>query len=489
MTMVVYLNGVPCSWSVVRECVQTRCSPRFRILPRCTIDGRRMDPSFADVQRQVVEGVPMYGFPWPRAHRDAASTHASIEQTPAPAPASAPGTESATATAAAAVSATSSVVFVSRKLASIQRIDAIAPVDGADRVVAARILGWTCVVSKGARVGDAVVYFEIDSLLPSNRRCFSFLKDSGCYVRCEGVGEGYRIKTRKIRGTLSQGLAVPLQDLVHELVCAPSIIPRVMVDDDETPAERAAWPADDVRAAIRAAGPQLGLDVTDALGVLKYEVLDPFQAALAGGTFPAFLKKTDQERIQNCFSKMRARFVASDAAGNPEAFEVTLKLDGTSCTAFHFNGDAGVCSRNLRLKDGDDGGTYSLLGGHIAAALKDRNLNVAVQGEICGPKISKNREGFVKARFFVFDVWDIDARAFWPADKRRALCADLGLEHVPVISERLTLEGFAFVFDVLAFAERPSIKHKVAEGVVFKSLQDPSVSFKAVSNAYLLKED
>ena len=38
---------------------------------------------------------------------------------------------------------------MSRKLASIQRIWKIEPIDGADRIELAHILGWQCVVNKG----------------------------------------------------------------------------------------------------------------------------------------------------------------------------------------------------------------------------------------------------------------------------------------------------------------------------------------------------
>lgn len=36
-----------------------------------------------------------------------------------------------------------------RKLASVQRIWDIQPIDGADRIEMAKVLGWKCVVNKG----------------------------------------------------------------------------------------------------------------------------------------------------------------------------------------------------------------------------------------------------------------------------------------------------------------------------------------------------
>lgn len=345
-----------------------------------------------------------------------------------------------------------------RKLASIQRITALSGIEGADRIVAARVLDWSCVVAKDAfNVGDAVVYCEIDALLPL-RPCFEFLRTGGCFTRCEGVGEGFRIKTRRIRGAISQGLVMPLRDLAGEVAHLGLDLTGAVGDE------------------------VIGVDLTDALGVLKYELLDGFPTPLPAGKFPPFLRKTDQERVQNCFRGMIE-------AHRAEAFEVTLKLDGTSCTVFHLNGDTGVCSRNLLLKRGEtDGGVYAKLGEPIADALRARGLNVAVQMEIMGPKINKNRERFVVPRAFVFDVFCIDTQEYWSASRRLALCAELGLEHVPVVAAAMTLEGFDTAESVLAFAERPSITHAIAEGVVFKSIAHPSVSFKAVAQSYLLKE-
>jgi RNA ligase (TIGR02306 family) len=391
-----------------------------------------------------------------------------------------------------------------RALASIVRVGALAPIADADRVLAARVKGWTCVVAvaEAFAVGQLAVYFEIDALLPTGGPFDipALSKSPGCLIRIEGIGERYRIKTRKLRGVVSQGLLMPLsafgwsEGVALSQVAAPSLLPparspaAVCATDSaatfEGPSESAAPAPPEVI--------QEGLDVTLHLGVLKYEHADACPPSHAKGPWPQFLKKTDQERVQNCWARMKGRSsndgeAAVVARFDAEMFEVTLKLDGTSCTVFHFNGETGVCSRNLQVKDGIDGGVYALLGDPIAAALKRSGKNVAIQGELLGPKISGNRERFLKPRFFAFDVWDIDAQRHWPAHQRVAFLAELGIESVPLI-EITTLDKFSSVADVLAYAERPSIAHKIAEGVVFKSLVDPTVSFKAVSQSYLLKE-
>src|SRR5215475_5801984 len=90
-----------------------------------------------------------------------------------------------------------------RKLVSIQRIERIDPIDGADRIVKARVMGWDVVVKKGELgPGDPCVFFEIDSVLPAGQPWAEFMRP-----------RGFRVKTARLRGVLSQGLALPLDIL------------------------------------------------------------------------------------------------------------------------------------------------------------------------------------------------------------------------------------------------------------------------------------
>ena len=96
-----------------------------------------------------------------------------------------------------------------RKLASIQTITNIEPIENADAIELAHVLGWQCVVKKNeVAIGDKVVYFEIDSFLPI-RPEFEFLRGSS-YRNSELLGEGFKLKTMKFRGQISQGLVLPI---------------------------------------------------------------------------------------------------------------------------------------------------------------------------------------------------------------------------------------------------------------------------------------
>lgn len=97
-----------------------------------------------------------------------------------------------------------------RKLASIQRIWKIEPIKGADRIELAHVLGWQCVVNKGQfQPMDIGVYFEIDSFLPI-RPVYEFMRSSS-YKKTDIMGEGFKLRTMRFRGQISQGLLLPLE--------------------------------------------------------------------------------------------------------------------------------------------------------------------------------------------------------------------------------------------------------------------------------------
>jgi RNA ligase (TIGR02306 family) len=81
----------------------------------------------------------------------------------------------------------------------------LSPIVGADAILLAKVLGWELVVKKTEfQVGDRCVYFEIDSVLP--------IAQWNDHLRKE-PNKPLRIKTIRLRGALSQGLALPLSIL------------------------------------------------------------------------------------------------------------------------------------------------------------------------------------------------------------------------------------------------------------------------------------
>ena len=97
---------------------------------------------------------------------------------------------------------------MSRKLASVQKIKAIKPMEGADKIEIVQVLIWEKKKEKGEyEVGDEVIYFEIDSLLP-DIPMLEWLKGSSWSQKLNK----YKISTHKFRGQISQGLVMPIQD-------------------------------------------------------------------------------------------------------------------------------------------------------------------------------------------------------------------------------------------------------------------------------------
>ena len=112
-----------------------------------------------------------------------------------------------------------------RHLASIQKVWDVQPIDGAERIELVKVCGWQCVANKGQfKPGDLGVYFEIDSFLPV-RPEFEFLKKS-CYKKTDIMGEGFKLRTQKFMGQISQGLILPLDsfgELPSELDVATTV--------------------------------------------------------------------------------------------------------------------------------------------------------------------------------------------------------------------------------------------------------------------------
>lgn len=336
--------------------------------------------------------------------------------------------------------------MTSRKLATVRKVLDIRPIEGADAIELAIIGGWQCVVKKGEfKIGDLGVYFEIDSLLPIEPR-YEFLRKSSYKQLVDGT-EGFRLRTVKLRGALSQGLLLPLKEF-------PGI-------------------------------PEDTYDLTTFLKVLKYE--PPMPACLAGdmaGAFPADIPKTDAERIQNLpeyFEQYK----------NAE-FEVTEKLDGSSCTLFRYNEKVGVCSRNWELLESDRS-TYWVVARKILPYLCK---NIALQGEVVGEGIQGNPLKIRGQKFYLFNVYDLDSHVYLNPDDRMAyfrVLRNVGadLEHVPVIEPRLKVFlKYSTMESLLCYADGSSAicMGAAREGLVFKPWGFGALTFKAISNVFLLKK-
>lgn len=336
-----------------------------------------------------------------------------------------------------------------RKLASIQLIKDISPIQGADAIVCVKVLGWECVAKKTEfNVGDRCVYFEIDSVLP--------IASWNDHLRKE-AGKPLRIKTIRLRGQLSQGLAMPL-----------SILP---VGDYKE-----------------------GQDVTALLGVEKYEPVVPAHlTGMVKGNFPAFLHKTDEIRLQSVPE------VLDEISSKNIPMVATLKMDGTSFTAYRRDADFGVCSRNLDLKETEGNAHWRMARKlKLEEILRSEDRNLCIQGEICGPSIQANRLGLKESELFIFNLFDIDTGKYLGYDDMKNFAMKHNLRTVPFLhvgwfneingTKRWTVN------DLLNFANELNYDNGTpAEGVVWRAVNETysevlkgRLSFKTISNRYLL---
>ena len=340
-----------------------------------------------------------------------------------------------------------------RKLATIRRIDEIRPIEGADSIEAAVVGGWQVVVKRGEfTVGDLAVYLEIDSWVPTELAPF-LTKPGHTPKEFNGV-KGERLRTVRLRGCVSQGLLIPALGTFPE-----------------------------------------GTDMTEALGIQKYEA--PVPAQLAGqvrGNFPGFISKTDQERIQNLTKELEVW------QGNDQfTWEVTEKLDGSSMTVYVRDEDEGVCSRNLDLKQDENNSFWHVaIRENLIEKIRRSGRNLALQGELIGEGIQKNPYSIKGQDFRLFDIYDIDRGDYMSPLERRVFADTYDIKHVPVIMIEYVIDGVAHLVQtngsgvqgLLTLAEGKSMLNSKAEreGLVFKCNTFGGPSFKVISNLFLLQE-
>jgi len=331
-----------------------------------------------------------------------------------------------------------------RSLVTIQKVKKISAIPDSDFLELAHIMGWQCVVKKNEfKEGDTGVYFEVDSFLPLDDR-YEFLRNSS-YRDNEDNGKGFRIRTVKLRGQLSQGLLLPLEKF-------PEL-----------------------------EGSGEGADVTEKLNVKKWYIPE---TANPGGTIigerPSGIPSSDEIRIQSALE------LIEQLKGKP--YYITTKMDGTSGIVYFIDGKIGCCSRNKEIKDEESALYWTPV---YRYGLKDKlsqlGKNLILTGEICGPGVQKNKLRLASIEWYVFDVFDWNTRKYLPYDQACKICADLGIPLVP-----LEEQGEFFDYSLEQLLEKSKGKYASGldkEGIVVRnSLNPKEISFKVLNNDALLKE-
>ena len=347
---------------------------------------------------------------------------------------------------------------MSRKLASIQRIWKIEPIEGADRIELAHVLGWQCVVNKGQfQPMDLAVYFEIDSFLPT-RSEFEFLRSSS-YKKTDIMGEGFRLRTMRFRGQISQGLLLPI-----------SSFPEIVEDT------------------------ALGTDVTELLGVRKWEIEE---RATTGGTvigsLPYDIPHTDETRVQ-AEPELIQQFSGL-------TYYISTKMDGSSHSIGIDENGFHVTGHNFEYKDDGSSSFYDFIKSrgyqqHMEEFARRKGLACfTIQGEFCAPGIQNNRLRLTKPEWYVFTIRENGRRV--GLDRMLEICKELDMLPVPIeeVGEDLP-SHYLTVDDLLIRADGDYPNGGKKEGIVirptepvFCPLIGADLSMKVVNNKYLLKNE
>ena len=176
--------------------------------------------------------------------------------------------------------------FKKRKLASVQKITSLSPLDQKNLFQKATILGWNVIVDANKyAVGEKVIYFEADALLPAKKKWT----------------KGFKPKNLRIKSTKQY------KEVFHGAVMKLDTLNNV---------ENFKLKLEDLNE---------GFDLTEIMEITKYEE-DPEQAKKdLEKKFPSdLIEKSDEIRLQS----------------NPKYFEMfegkefysSLKYDGSSGT-------------------------------------------------------------------------------------------------------------------------------------------------------------
>jgi hypothetical protein len=356
-----------------------------------------------------------------------------------------------------------------RKLASIQKILEILPIDGADNILKCSILGWQCIIAKkdNFKVGDMVVYCEIDSILPEKEE-FEFLRP-----------RKFRIRTIKLKNTISQGLVLPL-----------SILPKKKYKEGEDVTAIIGIKKFDLQADIEArlAAEQAAREKNKIKKFLsKYSWFRRIFGSKRGG-FPSFIRKTDEDRIQ-LFPD-----ICEKQAGVP--FQVTEKIDGQSGTYFLVRHKGlfrtkytfGVCSRNLLLKMPNNSSYWTIAKKYnierVLRNLIGNNEYVVLQGEIICTAIQGNKYGVSDYDFFAFNLTYPTLKVSNGLAKN--VLEPEGIKFVPILSDKFYLPETIDDMLKLSTDESKLNASVLREGLVLRNYEK-GISFKVVSPEFLLK--
>jgi hypothetical protein len=376
---------------------------------------------------------------------------------------------------------------MNRKLASVQRIVSITPIEGADAIEKATVLGWEVVVAKkdNFKAGDLVCYCEVDSILPDKPE-FEFLRE-----------RKFRIRTIKLKGQVSQGIVFPLS-----IIPGNSIFPYKEGDDVT---EKLGVRKHDPQAEFerKEAERLASIDKNRMSKFLKryswYRKLSFKLTSLflkpAKVPFPSFIRKTDEDRIQ-LFPDYYEKW-------GHLLFTTTEKLDGQSATYFCIPNTKrglfgkkwlfGVCSRNFQLVKPDNSSYWTLarelnIESKMIKHCEWLDMGLIIQGEAVGRGIQGNKYALDNVELFVFNIstYHKGKKEHFDQSRQSAMCIALGFKTVPLLAYEQPL--LPTIPEMVNSAKGYSLLNTqtLREGIVVRNYEN-NISFKVINPNFLLK--
>src|SRR3990167_311457 len=328
--------------------------------------------------------------------------------------------------------------------ATIQRVDAVNPIPGADRIEVLSVMGWSTVSGKGQyKVGDLVVFVQPDSVLPETPEFEEYRRFAP-----------KRVRICQFRGQISQGLVLPFS------ILGPLGTEECLIGDD----------------------------VSEYLGITHYEKQIPTElAGVVKGGLPKGVHKTDEESAQNVpgfFERHKGKNIY-----------IAEKADGSSATFYYIHEEFGCCGRNWEYEESETNAYWRVARAlDLETKLIELGKDIILQGELIGPGIQGNKYGLKELKFLLFNVCDPQTDLNYDLPNMLSTALLLCIETVPV----LEISTFDYSLQELEeMSNRKSFLNPsvLAEGIVLRTLDDErdpetgKASIKIVSSKYLLANE
>lgn len=290
----------------------------------------------------------------------------------------------------------------------VRRISEVYKHNNADSLELAKVNGLEnqFVVGKGdMKPGDVVVYFPVDSLIPD--KVLEFLPPA---IKVKLTGKIPRIKTVKLRGEISQGLAVKYETVPWDKFTNENFNPIDITKNGN------AW------------------DVTGILGVTKYEPPVVHDATVDGLQLPPFAPYYD---IEGCDRNKSVVDMLIQPHSSENTLMVQEKIEGTNLAlVLYSDNTVEVCQRSMTIypRDPETGKRIekpsidtipnfffankywdgARTGGLFEFALWVRSFlyekycespsGITVRAELIGPSIQGNWYGIPKQTPYIFEI-------------------------------------------------------------------------------------